>query len=98
MTPEMGKFSMALNVWMPYQASSGTSRYLAGIVGLGAAIERLKARLPEEKARLCALRDRLIDGVLSRIPDAKLNGARGDGRLPVTYAKRALGLFIYTPI
>ena len=39
---------------------------LAGIVGLGAAIERLKARLPEEKARLCALRDRLIDGVLSR--------------------------------
>ena len=55
---------------------------LAGIVGLGAAIERLKARLPEEKARLCALRDRLIDGVLSRIPDAKLNGARGDGRLP----------------
>ena len=55
---------------------------LAGIVGLGAAIERLKARLPEEKARLCALRDRLIDGVLSRIPDAKLNGARGDARLP----------------
>lgn len=55
---------------------------LAGIVGLGAAIERLKARLPEEKARLCALRDRLIDGVLSRIPDAKLNGARGDRRLP----------------
>ena len=55
---------------------------LAGIVGLGVAIERLKARLPEEKARLCALRDRLIDGVLSRIPDAKLNGARGDGRLP----------------
>ena len=25
-TPEMGKFSIALNVWMPYQASSGTSR------------------------------------------------------------------------
>ena len=55
---------------------------LAGIVGLGVAIERLKERLPEEKTRLCALRDRLIDGVLSRIPDAKLNGARGDGRLP----------------
>ena len=55
---------------------------LAGIVGLGAAIERLKAHLPKEKARLCALRDRLIDGVLSKIPDTKLNGARGDGRLP----------------
>ncbi|MFC2594186.1 MAG: cysteine desulfurase family protein, partial [Fretibacterium sp.] len=48
---------------------------LAGIVGLGVAIERLKARLPEEKARLCTLRDRLIDGVLNRIPDTKLNGA-----------------------
>nr|WP_315100450.1 cysteine desulfurase NifS [uncultured Fretibacterium sp.] len=55
---------------------------LAGIVGLGVAIERLKTRLPEEKARLCALRDRLIDGVLNRIPDTKLNGARGDERLP----------------
>ena len=55
---------------------------LAGIVGLGVAIERLKAHLPKEKARLCALRDRLIDGVLSKIPDTKLNGARGDGRLP----------------
>ena len=55
---------------------------LAGIVGLGVAIERLKARLPEEKARLCTLRDRLIDGVLNRIPDTKLNGARGDERLP----------------
>ena len=55
---------------------------LAGIVGLGAAIERLKAHLPKEKARLCALRDRLIDGVLSKIPDTKLNGARGDERLP----------------
>ncbi len=55
---------------------------LAGIVGLGVAIERLKERLPEEKTRLCALRDRLIDGVLSKIPDTKLNGARGDERLP----------------
>lgn len=55
---------------------------LAGIVGLGVAIERLKAHLPKEKARLCALRDRLIDGVLSKIPDTKLNGARGDERLP----------------
>ena len=55
---------------------------LAGIVGLGAAIERMKARLPEEKARITALRDRLIEGVLSGIPHAKLNGARDDERLP----------------
>ena len=53
-----------------------------GIVGLGVAIERMKARLPEEKARLSALRDRLIDGVLSKVPHAKLNGARGEERLP----------------
>ena len=53
-----------------------------GIVGLGVAIERMKARLPKEKARLSALRDRLIDGVLSKVPHAKLNGARGEDRLP----------------
>ena len=42
----------------------------------------MKARLPEEKPRLTALRDRLIEGVLKAIPHAKLNGARGDERLP----------------
>jgi cysteine desulfurase len=55
---------------------------IAGIVGMGFAIEKMKARLPEEKLRLTALRDRLIDGVMKAVPHAKLNGARGEERLP----------------
>ena len=55
---------------------------IAGIVGMGFAIEKMKARLPQEKARLTALRDRLIDGVLKSVPHAKLNGAKGEERLP----------------
>ncbi|MDR3265623.1 MAG: cysteine desulfurase NifS [Synergistaceae bacterium] len=55
---------------------------IAGIVGMGFAIEKMKARLPQEKPRISALRDRLIEGVLKVVPHAKLNGARGDERLP----------------
>lgn len=55
---------------------------IAGIVGMGFAIEKMKARLPQDKPRITALRDRLIEGVLKSIPHAKLNGARGDERLP----------------
>jgi len=54
----------------------------AGIVGMGFAMEKMKARLPQEKPRLCALRDRLIDGVLKAVPHAKWNGAKNDERLP----------------
>ena len=55
---------------------------VAGIVGLGAAIERTASHMSEEGKRVAALRDRLITGVMSRIPHAKLNGAPGEGRLP----------------
>ncbi|MDR1648740.1 MAG: cysteine desulfurase NifS [Synergistaceae bacterium] len=55
---------------------------IAGIVGMGFAIEKMKARQPQEKARLTALRDRLIDGVMKAVPHAKLNGAKGEERLP----------------
>lgn len=54
----------------------------AGIVGLGAAIELMKHTLAAEQPRISKLRDKLIDGVLAKIPHAKLNGARGDKRLP----------------
>ena len=54
---------------------------LAGIVGLGKAIELATENLPEKAARLSALRDRLIDGILERIPDVRVNGPR-EGRLP----------------
>jgi cysteine desulfurase len=55
---------------------------IAGIVGMGFAAERMKARMPTEMARLAALRDRLIDGVLKAVPHAKVNGSLGEERLP----------------
>ena len=55
---------------------------IAGIVGFGEAMEILQGRLEEDKALNSARRDRLIAGILERIPHAKLNGATGDKRLP----------------
>lgn len=55
---------------------------LAGIVGFGEAFEILKGRLNEDKAINSSRRDRLIAGILERIPHAKLNGATGNSRLP----------------
>ncbi|MBQ3449909.1 MAG: aminotransferase class V-fold PLP-dependent enzyme, partial [Synergistaceae bacterium] len=55
---------------------------LAGIVGFGEAFEILKGRLNEDKAINSSRRDRLIAGILERIPHAKLNGATGNNRLP----------------
>ena len=45
-------------------------------------MEILKGRLQEDKAVNSARRDRLIAGILAKIPHAKLNGATGDLRLP----------------
>ena len=47
---------------------------VAGIVGLGCAIERAVRNLAENAARTARLRDRLIGGILERIPGAILNG------------------------
>lgn len=55
---------------------------IAGIVGFGAAMEILQGRLADDIAINSARRDRLIAGILERIPHAKLNGATGDRRLP----------------
>ena len=54
---------------------------LASVVGLGKAIELATANLPGHMQRLSAMRDRLIDGVLSTIPYCRLNGPR-ENRLP----------------
>ena len=54
---------------------------LPGIVGMGEAISQAVSQLEENSRRLSAMRDRLIDGILSRIPDTRLNGPR-TGRLP----------------
>ena len=52
-----------------------------GIVGFGAACALAEEEMPEESKRLQALRDMLISGILSNIPDTVLNG-HPEKRLP----------------
>jgi cysteine desulfurase len=54
---------------------------VAGIVGLATATSLAVDRQPQSAPRLSALRDRLVDGVLSEIADAVVNGHPTD-RLP----------------
>ena len=54
---------------------------IAGIVGLGKAIELASENLEEHAKKMVVLRDRLIEGLL-KIPYTRLNGPRGDKRLP----------------
>lgn len=54
---------------------------LAGIVGIGKAIELATQNLEANAARMSRLRDKLIDGILAEIPDVRLNGHRTE-RLP----------------
>src|ERR1700737_1008945 len=49
---------------------------VAGIVGFGKAAELARKSLAEDAARISALRDRLEQGLLSRIPYSQANGAR----------------------
>ncbi len=55
---------------------------VAGAVAMAAAADIAVESLDATAARLCVLRERLIDGVLGSVGDAHLNGARGDQRLP----------------
>ncbi len=55
---------------------------IAGIVGLGKAMELATCNIEEHMEKMTALRDRLIDGLL-KIPYTNLNGQpRGEKRLP----------------
>ena len=49
---------------------------VAGIVGLGQAAQLARERLPAESERLAALRDRLEEGLLAAVPQARVNGSR----------------------
>src|SRR3989454_8265997 len=60
---------------------SGTEN-LPAIAGMGVAADLARADVPGEAARLAELRDRLLSGLLGRVPEARLTGARGAGRLP----------------
>ncbi len=61
---------------------SGTEN-VAGAVGLAAALKEAVELMDEEAARLSALRDRLMDGLLASIPKCKVTGPR-EKRLPGT--------------
>jgi cysteine desulfurase len=56
---------------------------VAGIVGMGKAAELARKSLAEDAARISALRDRLEQGLLSRVPHSRANGARAQ-RTPNT--------------
>jgi len=47
---------------------------VAGIVGLGKAAEIARTRLAEDEARIGALRDRLEQDLLQRVPQSRVNG------------------------
>jgi cysteine desulfurase len=54
-----------------------------GIVGLGKAVEVRGRDMQEERVRVTALRDRLFEGIRTRVPDVRLNGHPTE-RLPGT--------------
>ena len=54
---------------------------IAGIVGLGSAIERATSDIEGHNLRIRSLRDRLLHGILTKIPATRLNG-HPEKRLP----------------
>jgi len=59
----------------------GGTENIPGIVGLGTAAELLRHELPERIQRLKALRDRLISGILEKVPHTWFTG-HPEERLP----------------
>jgi cysteine desulfurase len=60
---------------------SGTLN-VPGIVGLGRAAEISREVMPAERARLGAMRDRLLAGLQREVAGTRLNGPAADRRLP----------------
>lgn len=55
---------------------------VAGAVAMAAAAQVAVDGLDATRARISALRDKLVDGVMASMDDVDLNGADGDARLP----------------
>jgi cysteine desulfurase len=55
---------------------------LPAIVGMGVAGDLARLEGPAEALRLRELRDRLLARLFERLPEARLTGARSEGRLP----------------
>ena len=60
---------------------SGTEN-LPAIVGMGVAADLARAERSTDAARLVELRDRLLDGLVTRVPRARRTGPTGPERLP----------------
>lgn len=58
-----------------------STQNVPGIVGFGRAAELVGKRMVEDRDRMVMLRDKLMDGLLNRIPDLKING-HATARLP----------------
>ncbi|MDS1030019.1 cysteine desulfurase NifS [Bacillota bacterium LX-D] len=52
-----------------------------GIAGFGKACELARVELGDEMSKLTSLRDKLIEGIMQKIPDIQLNGSKKD-RIP----------------
>ncbi|MBU5590941.1 cysteine desulfurase NifS [Clostridium sp. MSJ-4] len=63
------------------RAKRAGTENVAGIVGLGKALEIAVDKMEENNATLIELRDKLINGLME-IPHTRLNGPKGDKRLP----------------
>jgi cysteine desulfurase len=81
MRPEIKLAPMVLGGGQEGGYRAGTEN-LPAIVGMGVAADLARLEGPAEVARLRELRDRLLGGLLERIPEARLTGTRGEGRLP----------------
>lgn len=62
-------------------ARRGGTENVALIVGMAAALMLANAEMEERNAQTRMLRDRLVEGILERVPDARLNG-HPEQRLP----------------
>ncbi len=60
---------------------AGTHNHV-GIIGMAKALELAVSEQQEANLCISKLRDRLIDGLLEKIPESRLNGPRGNKRLP----------------
>lgn len=61
----------------------GGTENVASIIGLGRACELAAEKMDEENSRVKRLRDKLEEGLLSAVPESRLNGHKTD-RLPNT--------------
>ena len=61
----------------------GGTENVASIIGLGRACELAAEKMEEENSRVKRLRDKLEEGLLSAVPESRLNGHKTD-RLPNT--------------